>query len=186
MTSAFIMTFEVDGDAAAAYDRVIADMQLDGQMPEGGVWHYAGPYEGGWRVIDLWEDEGAFERFAQERIGPISGRHGFHPPKIERIAADEIGEGGSGEPGFLQVVRLPFGGDEFHALDAQVRPDGEAPPEVIHHMNGPGPDGNWVVVDSWTSKEARDRFIESRVGPNLPDGAPPPNIEDLEVHNTLT
>jgi catechol 2,3-dioxygenase-like lactoylglutathione lyase family enzyme len=71
MTSAFIMTFDpVEGDRAEAYDKVMADMGLGGSVPEGAIRHYAGPYEGGWRVIDVWADEAAFGRFAQEQIGP--------------------------------------------------------------------------------------------------------------------
>jgi quinol monooxygenase YgiN len=186
MTSAFIMTFAVDGAAADAYDRVMEDMELDGRMPAGGVWHYAGPYEGGWRVVDLWEDEAAYERFAEEKIGPIAGRHGFSPPKVERIPVEDVSDGDDGEGRFLQVVRLPFDGDAFRSLDEQVRPGGQAPDDLVHHVNGPGPDGNWVVIDSWTSKEARDRFLESRVFPNVPEGAPQPTLEDLEVHNTMS
>jgi quinol monooxygenase YgiN len=186
MTSAFIMTFEVDGDAAEAYDQVIEDMELEDRMPTGGVWHYAGPYEGGWRVIDVWENEAAYERFAEEKIGPIAGRHGFSPPRVERIPVDDVGDGAAGEAHFLQVVRMPFDGDTFHALDSKVRPGGEPPADLVHHINGPGADGTWVVIDSWTSKEARDRFLESRVFPNVPEGGPRPTLEDLEVHNTMT
>src|SRR3954453_6764663 len=107
------MTFKsVDGDAAEAYDHVLEDMGLDDHVPEGAVWHYAGPYEGGWRVVDVWEDEGAFERFAQEQIGPLAGKHGFAPPDVERIPVEQVRDGdGSDAPHFLQVVRMPFGGD---------------------------------------------------------------------------
>jgi hypothetical protein len=186
MTSAFIMTFaEAGDDPAAAYDRVMEEMQLNGSLPEGALFHGAGPYEGGWRVVDVREDEGAFDTFAQEKIGPISGKHGFGPPDIERIPAEEVRSGGSSGPQFLQVVRLPFDGDAFRAMDEKVRPGGEAPDALVHHVNGPGADGNWVVVDSWTSREERDAFLQSRVFPNISQDAPPPRLEDLELHNHL-
>ncbi|MEA2124251.1 MAG: hypothetical protein QOI80_1033 [Solirubrobacteraceae bacterium] len=186
MTSAFILTFaETGDDPAAAYDRVIEEMQLDGKLPAGALFHGAGPWEGGWRVVDVWEDEGAFETFAQEQIGPISARQGFGPPDVERIPAEDVRSGGSGEPHFLQVVRLPFDGDAFRAMDEKVRPGGVAPDALIHHINGPGADGNWVVVDSWTSREDRDAFLRSRVFPNVPPDAPQPRLEDLELHNHL-
>jgi quinol monooxygenase YgiN len=136
-------------------------------------------------VVDVWEDEAAFERFAQERIGPISGRHGFQPPTIERVSVDERSDGDAGTASLLQIVRLPFDGDGFHAMDDQVRPGGQAPGDLVHHVNGPGPDGKWVVIDTWNSREARDRFIEERVLPTFPADAPPLATEDLEVHNTM-
>jgi quinol monooxygenase YgiN len=39
-------------------------------MAPGGVTHVAGIYEGGLRVIDLWEDMAHFARFRDEEIGP--------------------------------------------------------------------------------------------------------------------
>jgi hypothetical protein len=36
----------------------------------GCVAHVAGPYDGGWRIIDVWEDEAALERFQVERLFP--------------------------------------------------------------------------------------------------------------------
>ena len=187
MTSVFILTFAgVDGDAAQIYDRIVEEMDLGGRPPEGAIWHYAGPYEDGWRVVDLWEDEAAFERFAQEKIGPLSAKHGLSEPQVERIAVDQVRDGDASGPGFLQIVRLPFDGDTFRSMDDQVLPGGQVPADIVHHVNGPGGDGNWVVVDSWTSREARDRFLEERVFPNMPSDGPRPDVQDLEVHNTLT
>jgi hypothetical protein len=186
MTSVFILTFDgVDGDPAQIYDKIIEEMDLGGSVPDGAVWHYAGPYGDGWRVVDLWEDEGAFERFAQEQIGPLSGKHGLTEPHVERIPVDEVRDGDASGPGFLQIVRLPFDGDTFRSMDDKVLPGGSIPADIVHHVNGPGGDGHWVVVDSWTSKEARDRFLEANVFPNFPSDAPPPDVQDLEVHNTL-
>jgi hypothetical protein len=43
---------------------------LEANPPEGGLFHVAGPMPGGWRVVDIWESEEAFERFAGERPIP--------------------------------------------------------------------------------------------------------------------
>lgn len=43
---------------------------------EGILAHVAGPTEGGWRVIDVWESEDAFQRFG-EVIGPLLAEVGF-------------------------------------------------------------------------------------------------------------
>ena len=45
--------------------------------------HVAGPTPNGWRVVDVWETKEQFERFAQEKIGPISAEVGTPgPPQI--------------------------------------------------------------------------------------------------------
>ena len=44
---------------------------------EGCVAHVAGPYDGGWRIVDVWEDEAALKRFQAERLFPALARvHG--------------------------------------------------------------------------------------------------------------
>ena len=83
---AFEMEFP-DGDAAG-YDRVIEKMGIsDGNVPDGAVFHWAAPKpDGGWRVVDVWDDPAKFEAFAAEQIGPISGAEGFSPPTVTSYA----------------------------------------------------------------------------------------------------
>ncbi len=41
--------------------------------PDGLVAHFAGPGPGGgWRVTEVWESEGHWERFRDETLGPIA------------------------------------------------------------------------------------------------------------------
>src|SRR2546423_11143092 len=40
------------------------------QAPEGLIIHTAGPSEQGWYVYDVWESKEAFQRFAEEKLGP--------------------------------------------------------------------------------------------------------------------
>jgi hypothetical protein len=56
---------------------------------------------------------------------------------------------------------------------------------LIFHVNGPLDDG-WATVGYWTSKAARDRFIQDRIMPAMAGRGEPPAIEDLELHNSLT
>ena len=74
----------------------------------------------------------------------------------------------------------------FQDADSDIR-DNLAPPEgCIFHINGPSDDG-WVVVDAWTSKDARDQFIADKVVPAMQSrGVQPPAIEDLTLHNTMS
>ncbi|MEA2481794.1 MAG: hypothetical protein QOJ07_3716 [Thermoleophilaceae bacterium] len=84
---AIAVLMEIPGGTQEMYDRVMEDLQLEG-VPEGGIAHLAGPMEGGWRVLDAWESQDAFQRFYDERLGaalsaagvPIDG-----PPKFAEL-----------------------------------------------------------------------------------------------------
>ena len=184
MTVALVLDFP--GGTKQEYDAVVDRMQLGGRMAPGGLVHAAGSYDGGWRVIDVWEDLESFERFREEQIVPHTRAVGLAPPRVRVIEVDED-KGGSGErPVLVQCVILP-GLDRaaFAAADDEVVAEG-MPGEITFHVNGPLDDG-WCVVDGWSSKEARDRFAESRIEPALRD-APlqgPPRTEDLVVQVTM-
>jgi hypothetical protein len=100
---------------------------------------------------------------------------------------DEHKDGSGAEPVFLQVVTLPgLDRASFHAADEKILPDGRPPAELTHHVNGPI-EGGWMVIDAWTSKEARDRFGEERIKPGMADAplSGPPVFEDLDVQATM-
>jgi len=176
-----------EGDAAA-YDRVLERMQLNGRLADGSLFHAAGPYEGGWRVVDVWEDRAQFERFAQEQIGPHAGAEGLGRPEMEFVEADETFDeraGGTGDVSLLQIVRLPVSGETFRDADSDIRDNQQPPDGCMFHINGPSGDG-WIVIDAWTDAAARDAFIGSKVVPAMQArDLAPPVIEDLAIHNTL-
>jgi hypothetical protein len=185
MTVALVLDFA--GGTKQQYDDVVDRMQLGGRMAPGGLIHVAGSYDGGWRVIDVWEDLEHFERFRDEQIMPHTSAVGLAPPRVRVIEVDEEKQG-NGEPSVLvQCVILPgLDREAFHAADEEILPGGQPPAELTFHVNGPI-EGGWCVIDGWTSKEARDRFIESRVRPAM-EKAPlqgPPQFEDLMVEATI-
>jgi hypothetical protein len=62
-----------------AYDRVRKQLGLE--TPAGGIFHLAGPSpNGGWRVIEVFEDENEAKRFAKERLLPAFEAVGAPPP----------------------------------------------------------------------------------------------------------
>jgi hypothetical protein len=76
---------EFSNGSNEAYDRVMHRMGLGAgtDAPEGAICHIAGETgEGGFRVVDVWESQEAFERFAQEKIRPITAEEGFSTPDI--------------------------------------------------------------------------------------------------------
>lgn len=183
MAHCFIMDF--DGATAAQYDAVIEDMELDGRLPAHALHHGAGsPGGGSWRVVDVWETPEDFGRFAAEKIGPITARHGLGEPRITSFPVAEIRRGEPAPVTFLHIVRMRgIDASGFAELDGKIGPE---PAEgLIFHVNGPLDDG-WATVGFWTSKAARDRFIRERVMPALAGAGETPTMEDLELHNALT
>ena len=61
---------KIAGVNAEQIDRLNAEIAPDGNPPPGLVFHFSGPVDGGWQVIDVWESREQFDRFAQERIAP--------------------------------------------------------------------------------------------------------------------
>jgi hypothetical protein len=107
---AVAMVMEWQGVTQDQYEEVIKFLDLDANLPEGGILHIAGPGLDGWRVVDIWESQEAFERFQAERIGPAAAEagllgeptiqifpiHNIYAPgieKIERIGATSTPSG---------------------------------------------------------------------------------------------
>jgi hypothetical protein len=183
MAHCFIMDF--DGATAAQYDAVMEDMELGGRLPPHALQHGAGSPDGRtWRVVDVWESPQDFERFAAEKIGPITARHGISEPRMTSFPVEEIRRADPEPVTFLHVVRLSgIDAAGFRALNERIGPE---PPEgLIFHANGPLDDG-WATVGYWTTKAARDRFIQERIMPAMAGSDARPSIEDLDLHNSLT
>lgn len=77
------LRMKMDGGTQAMYDAVDAVLDVDGNPPEGLIFHSAGPIEGGWGIIDFWESRAHFDRFSESRLGP---------------AIASIGDAGPGSP----------------------------------------------------------------------------------------
>ena len=188
MATAIILDFA--GGTAEQYDQVQAEMDLGGKLPGGALFHAAGPTDDGWRVVDVWEDMGRFQQFAEEHIGPKTQAVGLPEPNVQTVEVDELFDernGGDGGISLVQIVRLDgMTKETFEANDALIRENKEAPDGCMFHVNG-WTDTGWLVADAWTSRDARDAFISGKVMPAMQQtGTPPPVIEDLDIHNTLS
>lgn len=62
---------EMPGVSEAEYRLV--EQHLGPDRPPGLLAHVAGPVEGGWRIINVWQDEAAFRRFQSERLMRAAG-----------------------------------------------------------------------------------------------------------------
>ena len=61
------------------YDQVIEKMGLTpgGATPPGAISHWVAKTDDGLRVVDVWETREAYDRFAEEQIGPYSQEAGI-------------------------------------------------------------------------------------------------------------
>jgi hypothetical protein len=68
MAIGLLMEFPVMGQEQ--YDAVMEELNLGGRMPSGGISHAAGPAEDGWRVVDVWQSQEAFDVFFRDEAAP--------------------------------------------------------------------------------------------------------------------
>jgi len=77
---------EFRGASLDSYDQI---NEIIGGLPGGPaanheLFHWVTPTDGGFRVIDVWESEEAFDRFLRERLEPVFEEAGIlAPPEIE-------------------------------------------------------------------------------------------------------
>ncbi len=84
MAIGVVMDFR--GATLEQYDQVMQKMGLDrsdSDMPSNGLFHWVCATDDGIRVTDVWETREAFEKFAQEQIGPYTQEVGIpEPPQV--------------------------------------------------------------------------------------------------------
>jgi hypothetical protein len=80
MAVGLILDFE--GGTLDQYDQVVEKMELGGKTAPGGIFHWVTKTDSGIRVTDLWESREVFDKFAEEKIGPITAEVGLGPPEI--------------------------------------------------------------------------------------------------------
>ena len=79
------VVLEFPGATLDQYDQVVDKMGFSpgGTGAPGGLFHWVTQTDNGIRVTDVWQDREAFDRFAQEQIGPLTAEVGItSPPQI--------------------------------------------------------------------------------------------------------
>jgi hypothetical protein len=187
MAVAFIMDFA--GGTTDDYDAVLERMDLGGRLPAGAPFHAAGVNENGLQVCDVWESAEVFQRFAEGQIQPITQEVGLAAPAVRSFEVNQTRTGGSGPVEFVQIVAVPGTTEgDFRALDEKViGPSGAIPEACVYHVNGQLGE-SYCVLDYWSSKGARDEFMQAKVAPAMAASGitAEPAIEELTVHNSLT
>jgi len=102
MAVAFKMKFE--GATLEQYDRVMELMGLDqgDTSPDGAIFHWVAATDDGIVVMDVWETDEQFNKFAEEQIGPYTQQVGIPaPPKVTRFEVHNtlVGDAAAAQPG---------------------------------------------------------------------------------------
>jgi hypothetical protein len=72
-----VVVNEIQGADEGFYDTVTAKVMPNNQLPQGCQLHIAGPSDGGWRVITVWDSEGQFHDFRDNTLVPAIQESGF-------------------------------------------------------------------------------------------------------------
>jgi hypothetical protein len=81
---------KLEGGTAEMVDRLNAEIDPDGNTPDGLIFHASGPVDDGRGVLDFWQSRAHFDRFAADRIGPAMAAMGATgAPEIHEFAVHE-------------------------------------------------------------------------------------------------
>ncbi len=86
---AIALVIEFPGVSREQYDRTMRDLRLDGADPEsprGMLLHIAGPAEGGWQVVNVWETRADFDRFLDSDLGRALKNAGISTPRVREFS----------------------------------------------------------------------------------------------------
>ena len=190
MAISVLLFFRSSGDVRKIYDAIVGEMRIQDAPPRGAIYHWCAPVSGGMQICDIWETREDFDRFAEEKIRPLSAKHGFSAPTTDIMPLHERLEGRANSrkgAGFF----IEWDGDTQTLLqkvdDANVRMNvvADPPDGLVMHWTAPSRTGI-RVVDHWRSREDFERFVQSRLAQTMDGiGMPQPRVTQFEVYNTI-
>ncbi len=73
-----------EGATLEQYDRIVELMGLSDSVShiDGAIFHWVAKTDDGIVVVDVWETDEHFDRFAEEQIGPYSQQAGITEPPV--------------------------------------------------------------------------------------------------------
>lgn len=190
MAISAVMFFQSTGDVRIIYDSVLDEMGTRDNPAPGQIYHWCAPVRAGMHVCDMWETREQFERFAKDKIGPLSAKHGLGPPSLviaqvhEFIAGRATSHKGAG-------VLIDFDGEterllrQIDRMNQQMDVVAEPPQGLAIHWTMPSVQGI-RVVDHWQSHEDFAQFVRERLEPAIESaGLPEPRVTEFNVYNCI-
>lgn len=71
------------GGTAEQDEAMMKQLNLADNPPTGSLVRVAGPVEGGWRIVSVWESPEAFDTFRRERLEPALRQAGRPIPQFQ-------------------------------------------------------------------------------------------------------
>ena len=87
---AVVIVNEIEGGSQEMYDSVNPKVMEGGNLPDGCQLHIAGPMDGGWRVITVWDSEDQFQQFRDEKLLPALKEAGEGDRIAPNISAQPV------------------------------------------------------------------------------------------------
>jgi hypothetical protein len=87
---AVVVVAQTDGGSQGMYDKVTAKVMPTNALPDGCQLHLAGPIEGGWQVITVWDSEDHFQQFRTEQLIPALQESGEGNRVAPNVKANEV------------------------------------------------------------------------------------------------
>jgi hypothetical protein len=76
------VTVDIPGGAEQQYEQIFDTIFPEGTHPEGLLVHVTGPFESGWRVLNVAASQEQFEAFAREHLLPAARLAGNATPEL--------------------------------------------------------------------------------------------------------
>ena len=78
------IVMEIKGGTLAQYDEVLKKMGLSpgGKTPPEAKFHWVAKTDDGLFIVDVWESREVFDKFAEEKIGPLGAEVGWSAPAM--------------------------------------------------------------------------------------------------------
>lgn len=88
---ATVMVMHWPGTTKEHYEALRREVNFEGDKPTGGKYHVAWATPEGMRVVDVWESEAAFQKFAETRLIPAATKLKIPgQPKVEMFPAHNV------------------------------------------------------------------------------------------------
>jgi quinol monooxygenase YgiN len=82
--------FNNPGQTQELYDATVEQSNLAESLPEGWIFHAAGPTKDGWRVVEVWESQEAADSYFQGRLGQVLQNVGVSPGQPETFTVYNV------------------------------------------------------------------------------------------------
>jgi hypothetical protein len=91
---AYLVTHFFEGGTADQYEVVLEAAHPAGKLPAGQTYHVAGPTEGGWLVVSVWDSKETCDKFMSETLMPalskVSGGFTGMPQQRDAQVANSV------------------------------------------------------------------------------------------------